>query len=86
MAEAEREGLELVFLSLFVITVNIVKRYKQPPRMELAHWKPDMLDFYCGLCLGQGKKEEKKKPKKKKSKKTKNPNKKTPRERKGHLY
>lgn len=51
MAEAEREGLELVFLSLF-ITVNIVKRYKQSPRMELAHWKPDMLDFYCGLRLG----------------------------------
>lgn len=74
MAEAEREGLELVFLSLFVITVNIVKRYKQPPRMELAHWKPDMLDFYCGLCLGQGKKEEKKKAKKRKVKKKK-PNK-----------
>lgn len=52
MAEAEGEGLELAFLSLFVITVNIVKRYKQPPRMELAHWKPDMLDFYCGLRLG----------------------------------
>lgn len=69
MAEAEGEGLELAFLSLFVITVNIVKRYKQPPRMELAHWKPDMLDFYCGLRLGQGKKEEKKSQKKKKRKK-----------------
>lgn len=64
MAEAEREGLELVFLSLFVITVNIVKRYKQPPRMELAHWKPDMLDFYCGLWDREKKK--KKKPKKEK--------------------
>lgn len=65
MAETEGEGLELAFLSLFVIAVNIIKRYKQPPRMELAHWKPDMLDFYCGLCLGWAKREEKK-PKEKK--------------------
>lgn len=65
MAEAEGKGLELAFLSLFVITVNIVKRYKQPPRMESAHWKPDMLDFYHGLCLGWGKKEKKNKKKEK---------------------
>lgn len=66
MAEAEGKGLELAFLSLFVITVNIVKRSKQPPRMEPAHWKPDMLDFYCGLWLGWGKKEERNEKKKKK--------------------
>lgn len=39
--------------------------------MELAHWKPDMLDFYCGLCLGWGKKEEKKLKKKRKEKREK---------------
>lgn len=61
MAEAEGKGLELAFLSLFVITVNTVKRSKQPPRMESAHWKPDMLDFYRGLRLEWGKKEERKK-------------------------
>lgn len=53
---SRRKRLELAFLSLFVITVNIVKRYKQPPGMESAHWKPHMLDFYRGLWGGKKKK------------------------------
>lgn len=53
---SRRKRLELAFLFLFVITVNIVKRYKQPPRMESAHWKPHMLDFYRGLWGGEKKK------------------------------